>query len=212
MNLDYFGFPLRSKLVFLSFGSLFLLGACGSDSSNDANNGPQVFGNSYNIVSGTPTVGATVSGAGSLSFGDGLILERRSERNFYLDTELTEVGSFLQIHAFADANLANAQIIRLERENNGLTIQYTNAEGELVELGELASELNASSRFQVSFDVHNGEDEGSHVIAWPGDELSGEPTEAENGVFGTGKFVGLAFDRVIIHDFRVNDAEAADEE
>jgi hypothetical protein len=212
MNLDYFGFPIRSKLILLGFGSFFLLGACSSDSSSDSDNGPQVFGNSYSIVSGTPTVDSTISGAGSLSFGDGLILERRSERNFYLDTELSEVGSFLQIHAFADANLANAQIMRLERVSSGLTIQYTNAEGELAELGELATELDGTSRFQVSFDVHNGEDEGSHVIAWPGDELSGEPTEVENGVFGTGKFVGLAFDRVVIHDFRVNDAEAADEE
>ena len=197
----------------LALASSLLLHACGSSDDDDVASGPQIFSKNYSIVSGSPSVDSTISGSGILSFGEDLILERRSESNFYLDFELAEIGSYVQLHSYADSALGEGQVIRLERQaNNLLSIRYTQNTGALASLAELATGIDASGRIQISLDVHNGEDNGSHVIGWQGDTFSGEPVEVLDGYFGRGTYVGLALEGATIYAFTVGAGEAADEE
>ena len=77
------------------------------------------------------------------------------------------------------------------------------------EISELA--LSSEGSLELSIEVHNGEDNGSHVIIWLGDELTGEPTEVLDGYYGTGTNIGINFEDVNLAGFEIGPAEALDE-
>lgn len=191
-----------------------VLVGCGSKDDDDAG-GPSVFGKSFTTVTGSPTVSdGSASGTGTLSFGDGLVAERSEETNFLLTLDLSAGNdSFVALHAFSNAELAGGQIVTLGRQPDGaFALQYTKGDGSSGQITSFNETVDPSKPITISVEIHNGEDNGSHVIAWIGDAYPSEPAEAEDGIFGAGKFTGLNFNNATISGFTVGAAEAEDEE
>lgn len=199
-------------LVFLATA---LFTGCGGDDDDIAPAGSSVFGKAYTIVTGTPEIATdSISGTGTISFGDSLLVERAEETNFLFTIDLSKGNdSFVALHSFSEADLSGGQLVTFSRTNDGsFVLRYTKKDGLEGEVTSFNEAVDATASFTVSVDVHNGEDNGSHVISWIGDDFPSEPAEAEDGIFGAGKFTGLSFQNATITAFRVGAAEAKDEE
>lgn len=204
------------KLFTLSLGLTLMSFGCSNDDDNSSSSTTSVFGKTYTLVTGSPTVEAnSVTGTGTLNFGESLVTERKEETNFLITLDLSAGNdSYVNIHTFSDSSLANGQIITLGRQENGdFAMQYTKADGTKETVTEFDETIDASSgSFTFSVDVHNGEDNGSHVISWKGDNIPGSPTEATDGLYGAGRYVGLDIKNATVTAFSVGSAEAADDE
>ena len=194
-----------------------LISGCGEDNNNDptGTSTGTVFGKTYTLVTGTPTIAEnSVSGTGTISFGDTLVSARAEETNFLLTIDLSAGNdSFVALHSFADADLKNGQIVTLGRQTDGnFALQYIKkSDGSSGTITSFNETVNAAASFTFSVEVHNGEDNGSHVISWVGDTFPTSPAEAEDGFYGAGKYTGLNFQNATITAFTVGAAEAEDE-
>ena len=172
-----------------------------------------VFSKSYTLVTGTPTIAEnSVSGTGTLNFADTLVTARAEETNFLLTIDLSAGNdSFVALHSFANADLTGGQVVTMGRGTDGsFAMQYTKADGTSGTKTTFNETINAAASFTFSVEVHNGEDNGSHVIAWSGDAHSSSAAEATDGIYGAGKYTGLNFQNATITAFTVGAAEAAD--
>ena len=151
-----------------------------------------------------------------MSFADNLVAARAEETNFLFTVDLSEGNdSFVALHSFSESDLSGGQIVTLGRTSDGsFAINYTKADGSSGTITEFNETVDPTGSFTFSVEVHNGEDNGSHVIAWVGDAFpeGAEPGEAEDGIFGAGTFTGLNFQNATITAFTVGAAEAEDEE
>lgn len=198
---------------FTALLGISFLTACGGESSTSTSTN-RVFTYDYSVVSGTPTITEnSLSGSATVSFGSQLISTRSEESNFYFEFKFTQDTGFLAIHSFADANLANAQIVTFTKKSpTELVATYTSKNSTTSKLEELEQSLDVNIEpLSISIEVHNGEDNGSHVITWVGDELEVEPFEVLDGIYGASTNLGLNFENVEITKFEVGPAEALDE-
>lgn len=203
---------LQNRLLVIGLAAIVFTG-CRKDDDDDSS-GPTLFSKSYSVVTGSPTVSATsVTGTGTLSFGDGLVSERAEETNFLLTIDLSAgTDSFVALHSFSSSDLSGGQIVTLGRQSDGsFALQYIKGDGTSGLITSFNETVDATAAFTISVEVHNGEDNGSHVIAWIGDAYPSSPAEAEDGIYGAGKYTGLNFQNATITAFAVGAAEAEDE-
>ncbi|SMF49976.1 hypothetical protein [Pseudobacteriovorax antillogorgiicola] len=205
---------VMTKLAFAGLAVVVFTG-CGSD-DDDPVATTSVFGKAYTVISGSPTVeGNSVSGTGTLNFGDTLVQERAEETNFLLTIDLSAADdSSVALHSFSESDLTGGQIVTLGKNDGNLAMNYTTGSGTEDTVTTFNSTADTSTSFTISVEVHNGEDNGSHVIAWIGDDFpeSAEPAEKTDGIYGAGKFVGLNLNNATVTAFTVGAAEAEDEE
>ena len=192
------------------------MSGCGEDDNTDSTaTSGTVFSKSYTLVTGTPTISnASVSGTGTISFSDSLVTARSEEKNFLLTIDLSAGNdSFVALHSFSNSDLTGGQIVTMGRQTDGaFAMQYTKADGTSNTVTSFNETVDATKAFSFSVEVHNGEDNGSHVISWVGDAIPTSPAEAEDGIFGAGKYTGINFNNATITAFTVGAAEAEDEE
>ncbi|NRA64201.1 MAG: hypothetical protein HRU19_06925 [Pseudobacteriovorax sp.] len=205
-----------NKLAVLGLTAAFVTG-CGDDDDDTPAAGASVFDKSYTVVTGTPTVATdSISGTGTLSFADSLVTARTEKTNFLFTVDLSEGNdSFVALHSFSESDLSGGQIVTLGRTADGsFAVNYTKADGTSGTMTEFNETVDPSAAFTFSIEVHNGEDNGSHVIAWVGDAFptTAEPGEETDGIFGAGTFTGLNFQNATITAFTVGADEVAEEE
>ena len=77
----------------------------------------------------------------------------------------------MALHSFSESDLSDGQIVTLGRASRRtFSLTYTKADGTSGTITDFGQTVDTSASFTFSVEVHNGEDNGSHVIAWVGDE------------------------------------------
>ena len=183
------------------------LNACGDDDDNN-NDCASLYSYCYATTGDDITVsGTTVSGTGSISFGQ-IADTAETGKNFLMTITLDD-GQSATLNAFTDAGLANGVDVVLTRSGTQVTYAIGDHSGVLM-TADLA-EADGSAAMTVNVDIHNDEAPEPHVIIWEGSSTptdeNAESLETHAETAGQGAFAGVTLAGGTLTNFVVSDVK-----